>query len=127
MHNPNCAIVRQGNARAWCDCGFDRPFNPPMPIAQAIIGWFGERCSEYKQGCMTCEAWQQYDELNANYIAPAMIDIARSHGEQSGASMERRRLHDLLEQLLEAGIRPKAANLIRKELDAWREPDDEDE
>lgn len=20
-HNPNCAVVRNGNLRAWCDCG----------------------------------------------------------------------------------------------------------
>jgi hypothetical protein len=24
-HNPNCAIVRSGNIRAWCDCGAEIP------------------------------------------------------------------------------------------------------
>lgn len=24
QHNPNCAIVRLGDIRAWCDCGADR-------------------------------------------------------------------------------------------------------
>lgn len=21
QHDPNCAVVRQGDIRAWCDCG----------------------------------------------------------------------------------------------------------
>ena len=24
-HNPNCAIVRSGDIRAWCDCGAEIP------------------------------------------------------------------------------------------------------
>jgi len=24
-HDPNCAIVRTGDIRAWCDCGTDEP------------------------------------------------------------------------------------------------------
>ena len=24
-HNPNCAIVRTGDIRAWCDCGAEMP------------------------------------------------------------------------------------------------------
>ena len=25
QHNPNCAIVRTGDIRAWCDCGAEMP------------------------------------------------------------------------------------------------------
>jgi len=25
QHNPNCAIVRTGDIRAWCDCGAEIP------------------------------------------------------------------------------------------------------
>jgi len=25
QHNPNCAIYRSGNIRAWCDCGAEMP------------------------------------------------------------------------------------------------------
>lgn len=24
-HHPNCAVVRSGNIRAWCDCGVELP------------------------------------------------------------------------------------------------------
>lgn len=127
MHDPNCAVTRWGALRSYCDCGFDRPFNPPMPIAQAITGWFGERCDEYVEGCPICEAWRQYDELNANYIPPAAVEIAKNIGEKIGAARERRRLHDLLEQVLMAGVDLAAADLINSELDTWRGLDEEDE
>jgi hypothetical protein len=26
-HNPNCAVVRNGNLRAWCDCGLEAKEN----------------------------------------------------------------------------------------------------
>jgi hypothetical protein len=32
-------------------------------IADAIIEAFGERCPDYGQGCLCCEAWKQYDEI----------------------------------------------------------------
>lgn len=127
MHDPRCAVVRHGDLRAWCDCGYDRPFNAPPPIVRAINLYWGERCDEYDPDCPTCEAWRQYDELNGNYIPPVAVDIAKRIASIQAAASERRRLHDLLEQLLETGLRPKAANLIRKELDAWREPDEEDD
>lgn len=28
-HDPNCAVVRQGNIRAWCDCGADKLTKSP--------------------------------------------------------------------------------------------------
>jgi hypothetical protein len=27
QHNPNCAIVRTGDIRSWCDCGAQEPYD----------------------------------------------------------------------------------------------------
>ena len=32
-------------------------------IEQAIEGYWGERCSDYEEGCVVCEAWRDYDNL----------------------------------------------------------------
>ena len=32
-------------------------------IEQAIESYWGERCSDYEEGCVVCEAWRDYDNL----------------------------------------------------------------
>jgi len=32
-------------------------------IEQAIESYWGERCSDYEEGCVVCEAWRDYDHL----------------------------------------------------------------
>ena len=32
-------------------------------IEQAIESYWGERCSDYEEGCVVCEAWREYDNL----------------------------------------------------------------
>jgi hypothetical protein len=32
-------------------------------IEQAIEGQWGERCPDYEEGCLVCEAWREYDNL----------------------------------------------------------------
>ena len=36
-------------------------------IEQAIEGYWGERCSDYEEGCVVCEAWRDYDNLVMDY------------------------------------------------------------
>jgi hypothetical protein len=33
------------------------------PIHEAVQFFWGERCPEHEDGCPTCEAWKQYDQL----------------------------------------------------------------
>lgn len=40
-------------------------------IAEAITEQWGERCSEYAEGCACCEAWKQYDGLLSQSAALA--------------------------------------------------------
>ena len=32
-------------------------------IEEALTGHWGERCSDYEEGCVVCEAWRDYDNL----------------------------------------------------------------
>lgn len=32
-------------------------------IEEAIIGWFGPRCTEKMEGCACCAVWADYDRL----------------------------------------------------------------
>jgi hypothetical protein len=32
-------------------------------IEQAIESYWGERCPDYEEGCVVCEAWRDYDNL----------------------------------------------------------------
>ena len=32
-------------------------------IEQAIESYWGERCADYEEGCVVCEAWRDYDNL----------------------------------------------------------------
>lgn len=40
-------------------------------VAEAISEAFGPKCADYSDGCPTCEAWKQYDELIAYTSTPA--------------------------------------------------------
>ena len=33
------------------------------PVHEAIEFYWGERCPEHEDGCPTCEAWKQYDNM----------------------------------------------------------------
>ena len=33
------------------------------PVHEAVQFYWGERCPEHEDGCPTCEAWKQYDQL----------------------------------------------------------------
>lgn len=75
-------------------------------------------CAIFRRGDL--HAW-----CDCGAEAPVLEEIRRKCWYQIGGGMERARLHRLLEQILEIGVRPKAANLIRKELEAWAEKEDE--
>lgn len=32
-------------------------------IHEAVQFFWGERCPDYEEGCPTCEAWKQYDNM----------------------------------------------------------------
>jgi hypothetical protein len=49
-------------------------------IEQAIESYWGERCSDYEEGCVVCEAWRDYDNLVmdnkiANEIASKLAHV----------------------------------------------------
>lgn len=33
------------------------------PVHEAVLFYWGERCPEHEDGCPTCEAWRQYDNM----------------------------------------------------------------
>jgi len=33
------------------------------PIKRAMLEYWGERCDDYEEGCVVCEAWRAYDNL----------------------------------------------------------------
>ena len=43
QHNPNCAIYRLGDIRAWCDCGAE------MPVANEIRANLAEKMGAGKE------------------------------------------------------------------------------
>lgn len=53
------------------------------PIKRAMLEYWGERCDDYEEGCVVCEAWREYDNLVtdnkvANEIAQkAFTDIPK--------------------------------------------------
>jgi hypothetical protein len=42
-------------------------------IEQAIESYWGERCSDYEEGCVVCDAWRQYDNLLTDIKVEASI------------------------------------------------------
>ena len=50
-------------------------------IKRAMLEYWGERCEDYEEGCVVCDAWREYDNLMmdnkvANEIAQkAFTDI----------------------------------------------------
>lgn len=45
-------------------------------IAEAIKDSFGDRCHEHSDGCPTCEAWKQYDDLCAVPDVPELVAVS---------------------------------------------------
>jgi hypothetical protein len=33
------------------------------PVHEAVLSYWGERCTEHEAGCPTCEAWKLYDQM----------------------------------------------------------------
>ena len=33
------------------------------PIKRAMLEYWGERCPDYEEGCVVCDAWRAYDNL----------------------------------------------------------------
>jgi len=33
------------------------------PIKRAMLEYWGERCEDYEEGCVVCDAWREYDNL----------------------------------------------------------------
>ncbi len=47
------------------------------PIKRAMLEYWGERCEDYEEGCVVCEAWREYDNLVMdNKIANEMAQKA---------------------------------------------------
>ena len=42
-------------------------------IEQAIEGYWGERCSDYEEGCVVCDAWREYENLLMDIKVEASI------------------------------------------------------
>jgi len=32
-------------------------------IKRAMLEYWGERCEDYEEGCVVCDAWREYDNL----------------------------------------------------------------
>ena len=47
--------------KEWCANTNTEPDN--NPVHEAVQFYWGERCPEHEDGCPTCEAWKQYDQL----------------------------------------------------------------
>lgn len=35
-------------------------------IEEALIEYFGERCSDFEPECVVCQVWKEWDELTGN-------------------------------------------------------------
>ena len=52
-------------------------------IKRAMLEYWGERCEDYEEGCVVCDAWREYDNLMmdnkiANEIAQkAFTDVPK--------------------------------------------------
>lgn len=44
------------------------------PVHEAVQFYWGKRCPEHEDGCPTCEAWRQYDNLMVDEMVRARID-----------------------------------------------------
>ena len=54
-------------------------------IEQAIESYWGERCSDYEEECVVCEAWREYDNLvTDNKIANEMAQKAFTEVNKDG-------------------------------------------
>jgi hypothetical protein len=42
-------------------------------IEQAMTDYWGERCDSYEQGCVVCDAWNDYDALVNHELAHARV------------------------------------------------------
>jgi hypothetical protein len=85
-------------------------------IEQAIESYWGERCSDYEEGCVVCEAWRAYDNLvmdnkvaneiaqkaftevnkGGKFVAPISLSIAEaSIRNRIGKLIEEGKIHDV--------------------------------
>jgi hypothetical protein len=55
------------------------------PIKRAMLEYWGERCEDYEEGCVVCEAWREYDNLvTDNKVANEMAQKAFTEVNKDG-------------------------------------------
>jgi hypothetical protein len=71
-------------------------------IEQAIESYWGERCSDYEEGCVVCEAWREYDNLVMdNKVANSLAHVNNNM-----------LIEDLLRHPVDVSIRNAVSRLI---------------
>jgi hypothetical protein len=71
-------------------------------IEQAIESYWGERCSDYEEGCVVCEAWREYDNLvTDNKVANSLALVNNNM-----------LIEDLLRHPVDVSIRKAVGRLI---------------
>ena len=49
----------------------------PNPVEEAIENYWGVRCPDHEEGCVTCEAWQAYDMIVQRQ--PDTLEVTDDH------------------------------------------------
>ena len=75
-------------------------------IKRAMLEYWGERCDDYEEGCVVCDAWREYDNLVmdnkiANEIASKLALVNNNM-----------LIEDLLRQPVNIAIRNAISRLI---------------
>jgi len=37
-------------------------------IEEALVGWWGPRCTTFEEDCPCCQAWAEYDAMGARLL-----------------------------------------------------------
>ena len=79
-------------------------------IEQAIESYWGERCDDYEEGCVVCEAWREYDNLvTDNKVANEIAQRAFTEVNKDGKFVAPISL-----SIAEASIRNRVGKLIEE-------------
>ena len=68
LHSPAAQPHAAAKAGAACPSRAAPATIPSDLIEEAIVEAFGDRCSDYAEGCPCCDVWKQYDDLRAAAI-----------------------------------------------------------
>jgi hypothetical protein len=108
-HNPNCAIVRSGDIRAWCDCGAEIPvMNEIRANVSETIGAGKER-ERMRTQIANRIAALRYRETVCWNMAGVFMSAKDAHG-----------LHDM-------GVEIQGIQWAIRELEPLVEADDDEE